>query len=99
MSEIEQKLDIQQLTPDELIQYQNFFNAHSKMLTEVGKITMEYQAMLDQAKQGVSQIVQVKDSWTLKTLSSRGINPIAGNYEIDPMTGNIINKAKLHVAS
>jgi hypothetical protein len=94
----EQKLLVPELSPQELIEYQKFYQAHGQMLAEIGRLWMEHQAMLDQAKASISQLIQTKENWTLRALSQRGINPISGKWEIDPQTGKIINIAKLRVA-
>jgi hypothetical protein len=85
------------LTPDELVEYQNFFAHQARALAEVGRITMEYQSALEQAKTVLSQINQARETWTLRAFSKRGINPVSGQWEIEPTTGKIINNSKLHV--
>lgn len=85
------------LTPEELVQYQGFFQNQGQALAEVGRITMEYNQALDQGRQVLNQINQAREQWMVKAFSSRGINPVTGKWTIIPQTGEIINETKLHV--
>ena len=89
------KLEQLKLAPDELIQYQNFYQQQGAAMAEIGRITMEYQGALEQAKAVLSQMNQAREQWIIRALSVRGINPATGNWEIMPQTGDIINKTKL----